>query len=374
MPRNRRAIAAALVVVLVGVGAIVLAARHDKKGAGSTVLTTGSLPSSAAVNSTPPAGLSTSAFGISTGVQLYNEKPEQIDADIAGIAAIGSKWMRTAIRWDDVEAKSESVDDWSTADRIVRDARAHGVNLILDITGTPTWARAPGGGNVQFPPDLHTYARFTGKIAARYKGKVAAYELGNEPNHKKSFGNPDAKLYEKVLEYSYPVIKAADPATTVLTGGLGGIKDKNGVVPGDKYLEQLYQYGAKPYFDGLSYHPYSYPLLPSQDTGQRGWSHMLNARKIMVANGDADKKIWVTEYGAPTKGPNSVSPDEQAQIMYDAYRLWATYSWAGPLCWFDYRDKGTDTSDHGNFFGLYAKDGQPKVALTQYRTLVQSIR
>jgi hypothetical protein len=60
--------------------------------------------------------------------------------------------------------------------------------------------------------------------------------------------------------------------------------------------------------------------------------------------------------------------------MYDAFRLWAGYSWAGPLCWFDYRDKGTDTGNHGNFFGLYTHDGQPKVALRQYQELVRSAR
>jgi hypothetical protein len=101
---------------------------------------------------------------------------------------------------------------------------------------------------------------------------------------------------------------------------------------------------------------------------------MLNARRTMVANGDASKQIWVTEYGAPTSGPNSVGQGEQSAIMYDAYRLWSGYSWAGPLCWFDYRDKGTDTSDHGNFFGLYAKNGQPKQALAQYQSLVRSAR
>jgi Glycosyl hydrolase catalytic core len=182
---------------------------------------------------------------------------------------------------------------------------------------------------------------------------------------------PDPKLYEQVLQLSYALIKASDPKAQVLTGGLGGTT-ANGVIGGDEYLAALYKDGAKPYFDGVSYHPYTYPLLPSDDTGARSWSRMLHAREVMVANGDANKKIWVTEYGAPTGGPGSVSQQQQAAIMFDAYRLWASYPWAGPLCWFDYRDKGTDTSNHGNFFGLYAKDGQPKVSLQQYESLVRS--
>jgi polysaccharide biosynthesis protein PslG len=367
MPRSRRALAFALAILLFGAAAIVFAAVAHK---GKThPAGTGATPGPGATAG-PIAGLTSDQLGISTGVQLYTASVAQIDKDVAGIAALHSHWIRTAVRWDLVEPSSPSSDDWTKADRIVGDATAHGLSLILDVTGTPPWARRPGAGNVEFPPDLHTYATFAGKLATRYRGRVAAYELGNEPNHVKSFAKPDPALYETVLQYSYPVIKAADPKAVVLTGGLGGNKNTGSIVPGDVFLAALYKDGAKPYFDGVSYHPYTYPDLPSNDAAKPGWTRMLDARRIMVANGDAAKKIWVTEDGAPTGGPNSVSEVQQAAILRDAYRLWATYPWAGPLCWFDYRDKGTDTSDHGNFFGLYTKGGQPKIALQQYETLV----
>jgi hypothetical protein len=372
MPRNRRVIVVAVVVALVAAGAVVaVVGHHHGTHPAITTAPNGSTPSGG-INRARIPGLAADHFGISTGVQLFNEKVAKIDADMAAFEAMPTHWVRTAVRWDLVEPNSPNQDDWTKVDRIVDDARQDHLNLILDITGTPPWARSPAATtNVQFPPDLQTYATFTGKIALRYQGRVAAYELGNEPNHVKSFATPDPKLYEQVLRLSYPLIKASDPKAQVLTGGLGGTT-ANGVIGGDEYLAALYKDGAKPYFDGVSYHPYTYPLLPSDDTGARSWSRMLHAREVMVANGDANKKIWVTEYGAPTGGPGSVSQQQQAAIMFDAYRLWATYPWAGPLCWFDYRDKGTDTSNHGNFFGLYAKDGQPKVSLQQYESLVRS--
>ena len=378
---RRRAVAAALAVLVAGVGAIGYAAvghqgtSHPSGGGATPGVTSGTLPAGGTANVTPIVGLGADKFGISTGLQLWHENGGQIDADMAAMAALPTRWIRTAVRWDDVEPNGPTSDDWSTADRIVADAQQHRVSLILDLTGTPTWARAPGAGAVEFPPDPQTYATFAGKIAAHFKGRVAAYELGNEPNHLKSFADPSVapERYAQVLKLSYPLIKAADPEALVLTGGLGGTTAR-GVVGGDVFLADLYAAGAEPYFDGVSYHPYTYPLLPSNDSGARSWSRMLNARKTMVANGDSAKQIWVTEYGAPTGGPNSVDQDQQAKIMYDAYRLWAAYPWAGPLCWFDYRDKGTDTSDHGNFFGLYTKDGQPKVALQQYEKLARAAR
>lgn len=377
MPRNRRVLAVALVLVLFGASAIVFAAVVHKGKSDKGAINpspTGTVAPNGTIQTKAIKNLAADQFGISTGVQLYTEKTDKISPDIAGIAGVGAHWMRTAIRWDLVEPNSASSDDWTKADLIVGDAQKQGLTLILNITGTPPWARAPGAGTVEFPPDLHTYATFAGKMAARYKGKVYAYELGNEPNHTKSFARPDPQLYEQVLQDSYPLIKAGDPNVLVLTGGLGGIKDKDGIVPGNVYLADLYKDGAKPYFDGVSYHPYTYPQLPSSDSAKPGWTNMLSARQTMVDNGDSAKKIFVTEYGAPTGGPNSVNEDQQAAIMYDAYRLWATYSWAGPLCWFDYRDKGTDTSDHGNFFGLYTKSGEQKVAVRQYQALVQSAR
>ena len=191
----------------------------------------------------------------------------------------------------------------------------------------------------------------------------------------KTFKHPDPALYTQVLKLSYPLIKAADPQATVLTGGLGGIRDKKGNFAGDTFLAALDKDGAKGFFDGVSYHPYTYPLLASQDDGLRGWSRMLKARQTMVANGDGDKKIWVTEYGAPTNGGGgSITEAQQAQMVADAYRLWSSYRWAGPLCWFDYRDKGNDTGNKKDFYGLLTSDGSPKPALQQYEDLAHIAR
>ena len=375
---RNRAIAAALAVVVVAAAAIVFAAvghNGKGKGGGKASLGTGTGPGqTSGTGAGPVPGLSADQVGVSTGVTLFTASVSKIGQDIAGIAATGAKWVRTAIRWDLVEPNSAGADDWTRADAIVDQARSHGLDFVFDINGTPSWAANPGAGTAEFPKDLQTYATFAGKVATRYNGKVKAYELGNEPNHVKSFAHPDAGVYAQVLKLSYPVIKAADPAALVLTGGLGGNKDKKGNIPGDVFLADLYKAGAKGFFDAVSYHPYTYPLTPSDDKGQRGWSRMLAARQTMVDNGDGSKQIWVTEFGAPTAGPNAVSETQQAAIMHDAYSLWAGYPWAGPLCWFDYRDKGTDTSNHGNFFGLYTNDGKPKLALTQFDTLVQAAK
>ena len=92
MPRNRRVIAAALAVLLFGAAAVVFAAVvHDGKGDNSAIPNspTGTRAPTGTVNTTVIPNLVSSDFGVSTGVQLYTEKIDQIDQDIA---AGHSKW------------------------------------------------------------------------------------------------------------------------------------------------------------------------------------------------------------------------------------------------------------------------------------------
>ena len=59
----------------------------------------------------------------------------------------------------------------------------------------------------------------------------------------------------------------------------------------------------------------------------------------------------------------------QASILTAGYRLFNTYSWAGPLCWFDYEDKGTNAKDQEDWFGLRRANGTPKPAYTALAAL-----
>ena len=95
--------------------------------------------------------------------------------------------------------------------------------------------------------------------------------------------------------------------------------------------------------------------------------------------GDSNKKIWLTEYGAPTWGPGKTMDDDnfhfwdvpthvtevyQAEMLKDAYEYLKDVSWDGPLFWYSYRDIGTDVNDIENFFGIRRYGGYKKPAYT----------
>jgi len=95
----------------------------------------------------------------------------------------------------------------------------------------------------------------------------------------------------------------------------------------------------------------------------------------MITNGDANKKIWITEFGVPTNGPNSywyLSEQGQAGMVTDAMNLYKRYTWAGPIFWYTLKDSGTDTSTNENFFGLIRFDGSLKPAYQVLKNLLST--
>ena len=140
----------------------------------------------------------------------------------------------------------------------------------------------------------------------------------------------------------------------------------------------IYKDGGEPYFDAVADHPYSFPALPSQ-APTSAWGQMSETtpslRSIMVANGDANKKIWITEFGTPTDGPDPhwyVSEAQQAQTVTDAMNLYKKYSWAGPFFWYTLEDSWTSTSTNNNFFGFIRANGSLKPAYTTLQSVISA--
>jgi len=229
------------------------------------------------------------------------------------------------------------------------------------------------------PTDPAQFAAFAKTAAARYAGRVAAWEIWNEQNTDSFFRpGPDVAGYTALLRAAYPAIKAADPNATVLTGGVAPAAtrvDGATISPTD-FLQGIYDHGGAGFFDAVGWHPYCYPAAPGTDPGT-AWNQMstsaVNARAIMAAHGDGAKQIWATEFGAHTDpaGAGYLTEAQQSDHLVRGINLWRSYSWAGPMVLYQLRDRGTDTSDRENFFGLQRADGTEKPA---YQAVAAAIR
>lgn len=308
------------------------------------------------------------AYGFSTALATLSET--ELDRRLSDMKAAGADWVRFDVSWDKVQPNGPGSYNWSEYDRIQQALSAHKMHALGILDFTPVWARGSSCTNSKMcpPRDVTAFAQFAATAARRYSGSgIKDWEIWNEPNISYRYHpGTDPVGYTKLLKASYLAIKQADPTAVVITGGTAP-SETNGtnLTPAD-FIEALYSNGAKGYFDAISAHPYTYPNSPADNLPLGAWDQMQTMHDIMSSHGDGLKKIWVTEFGSPTNGPNKpgefVSEQQQAQILTDALRLYRSYSWAGPFFWDNYIDTGTSTSTSENFYGLVRTDNSHKPA------------
>ena len=233
------------------------------------------------------------------------------------VKGMGFGWVKQQVEWFRYNPAPGQY-DWGGLDRIVESANAYGVNVLFSVVKAPQWAR-PAGDTDQGPPaDPNTYGTFMREMAARYKGRVKAYEIWNEQNLYYEWGGRGGKLnagrYVQLLAAAYNAIKSVDPGAVVISGALTptGVSDGDIAIDDRAYLEQMYQAGLARYCDAVGAHPSGYNNPPDADwqtlsdpstprcKGHPSWffrGTMEGYRNIMVKYGDGRKRIWVTEFG-----------------------------------------------------------------------------
>ncbi len=320
-------------------------------------------------------------IGLAVGLDALRWKSTlELQAEFADYVSLGVRWLRTDLNWSVVQAAGPDSFDWTSMDRIVELATEHDIEVLPVVGSAPSWAWE-NPSRPSPPANEADYADFLTSAVTRYSPKgVDVWEIWNEPNLSGPWPPaPDPVAYARLLQAAYAAIKLADPNATVLTGGLAaatssgtssGITHYSAV----DFLEVIYQQGAGDAFDAVGFHPYSYPRMPDDPAPWNGWSLMVGPiRELMDSQGDGQKAIWITEYGAPTNEAESgVSEDDQAEMLARSQRLVREYSWAGPVFWYSYRDLGSDLGNDQNWFGLVRQSGQPKPSYSLFRSLTAS--
>lgn len=340
----------------------------------------------------PPDG---KAMGIAAGSSLPTLSPESLNTRMAAIQATGASWVRFDFDWSQIQPNNSPTYNWALYDKVVAAAENHNLHVLGIIDYTPSWARATGCQSKMCPPvDPSTYAQFATQLSRHYASKNMHYwEIWNEPNNP-AFWQPgdNPQAYVDLLRATYKALHAADAHAYVITAGLSPQPDNQTAMSPINFMKAIYSDGAAGYFDAVADHPYTFPLTPASDAND-AWTQMADPndsiRATMVAHGDADKKIWITEFGAPTGGPGPIATltnpnldaqpyvvDQalQAKILSDAIAKYQSYDWAGPLFYYTYQDAGTDQSSNENFFGLVSASGEQKQAYKIFQSAATSIK
>ncbi len=303
---------------------------------------------------------------------------------------LGSKWALHQLSWYQIETE-KGVYRWDKIDGAVDAMYKAGIHIILHPVHSPPWAWG-GGDKITYPKDPADFGRFLSLAAQRYKGKVAAYQIWNEPNLAQEAGKyMVASRYAAILKEGYKAVKAADPNAAVISAPLTptGVNNPNLAVDDVIFLKRLYAYNngeLKGYFDALGAHPGSNAnppdaMWPDKPGPGPGWNNhpsfyfrrIEQLRQVMVENGDAGKQIWLTEFGwtsttNPPKGFEYAaqnSEQEQADYIGRAFRMGRDqYPWMGPMMVFQLNfalpSVTTDPNDERIGWGLVRRDGSKR--------------
>ena len=171
---------------------------------------------------------------------------------------LGVKWVLHQLSWGKIETE-KGVYHWEVIDPAVDALYRAGAQIILNPVHAPPWSWATD--KLGYPKDPADFAQFMTAVAQRYKGKVAGYQIWNEPNLAHETGPyAAASQYAAMLKAGYASVKAVDPNAIIITGALTptGINDPFTAVDDVEFLKRLYAYNSgelKGYFDVLGAHP-----------------------------------------------------------------------------------------------------------------------
>jgi hypothetical protein len=299
---------------------------------------------------------------VTIGINVQGEP----DLDLVRAAKTG--WIRINLRWSEVNP-APGVWRFAAIDRQVRQARDRDLEILALLAHAPEWLG--GGRNGTTPPaDVSRWSEFVTRTAERYRGRIAAYEIWNEPDFRDEGDgigwNRDLEQVPHYVDYlraAAEAIRTRAPGTKVVGPALAsGISDRKRAL-----LRQLEGSGAAELLDALSVHQNI-----QGDDGPGPWLVRLLGNNLYpleeLAPSLAAKPIWVTEFGWRS---TAVGESNQRAHLAGALAL-MTGGADFPAC----ANVGRFAVTHGFIYklidspeetsGLFRVDLSPKPAVSDY--------
>ena len=316
----------------------------------------------------------------------------------------GLTWVKQQFAWRDIEGAAKGKFDWSHADQAVYAANAKGVDILARVDNAPEWA-APGCYNAEkktMGPAKNTqdWVAFLTAFVTRYKGRIRAYEIWNEPNLAREWCNqpPNPTAYIALLKISYQTIKAIDPNAMIISAGLTPTtRNDSQAMPDSQYVEKMYaamNNKSDGYFDVLGIHAAGFKAPPemspddvaknreyNNNDGPAGriysFRHAEDIRKIMVARGDSAKQIAILEFGwtmdniHPAYSWFSVDEQTHGKYVVNAFtyakKNWAPWIGAMFVIYLANPDWTKDSEEY--WWSINEPDGTPRAAYVRLKAL-----
>lgn len=223
--------------------------------------------------------------------------------------------------------------DWSRLDELVD--RAKGKHITYVVGGCPRWlAKYPdnphyapwlGPGSNSMPSRMADFEQFMKQLVMRYKGRIHAYEIWNEPQLSDfmfPYTDAECNALATMTLNAKSIIKSIDKKALVLAASVLPRRSSGGMRRARKYISALAEKGYP--VDAMTCHIY-----PEVGTGVSRWTRMfMNVVGTMKAMG-APSKLWITETAYGLLGP-TINDKTAIDLVH------GTYQAAGgrPIYWY----------------------------------------
>jgi uncharacterized repeat protein (TIGR02543 family) len=187
--------------------------------------------------------VSTPSFGVEINQYLH---PTTFGDSLSKADTAGTHWLRyNGIKWSDVQPDNNTDFIWSNVavhELNIEAASDAGMEVILVISGTPSWAQKYPGYTCgpMTEATIPAFANFMAELVSRYSASpynVKYFELWNEPDEFRESVNPAHQVfgcwgeptdttyyggrhYGQMLKAVYPAVKQAVPEAQIVMGGL----------------------------------------------------------------------------------------------------------------------------------------------------------
>jgi hypothetical protein len=285
---------------------------------------------------------------------------------LPSVREAGVTSVRTDVKWADIEKQAGVYVIPPELDEFVDLAARLSIQpvLILDY-GNKLY---DNGNKPLSAAAVAAYVRYVKAITGHFGARIRYYEIWNEWDN--AIGGTAAGTaadYAKLVMATYPAIKAINRNSIVLVGAA----TERGLTNG--WYEQLARLGALKTADGISVHPYSYRLSPTDGPElSMQWIDALHA--TLDAQYGIQLPIYVTEIGWPTNdGKWGYSEKAAGDFLQRTVLMAASRPYVRGVWWYDFIDDGPNHADREENFGLLHPSLEPKAAWNNMKVVTKSL-
>lgn len=310
-------------------------------------------------------------------VALCDDYPEEsrkeakVRRDFEALRGTGTSLLRFGIAWESIEREPGKY-NWTFWDKLVGIAGQYHITLLPYVCYTPEWLAEKRDHFWRQPPrDIRQFGEFVYAIVSRYRGKVGAWELWNEPDNPEFWEGTTAQFADMIREGAQAV-RRADPEAVIVLGGMAG------TYPTPFFQELKQKYQIENSVDVINIHGYQETW--NNDRLER-YPDQITAMAQAIQQPGASPDLWLAEFGysdyrfrpdAVSQGDVAVYFDYEHTAAYQAIALFRAHILAlaaGKLsltAWYRINDlkpsQNVIGDDNNKFLGILDVDGKPKPA------------